>query len=1109
MSKIRVHELAKQLNVENKALLDKLDEFGITGKKHSSSLEEDEIKKVLSHFSSKQAKPAEKAAERPADKHAESVPQRREPIQRQTSGEATPAQNTAKPAKAPQGLRQEAEAHSPSKTEKERTPVQRHAPQRIAYSSDRPNVNRTINVHQRPPQQKPVPTQGAQKHPAIPQRPESPAAGNTEKTANPAAGEVRNTATPETVKPSVIQAQPVAEQKKTVEHIDKKPAKPELAAEVKTEEVKITDKTVTLEPAKVEEKPAVKTNTATQPTSEQRPSAGDRPAHGARAAQGDRPPYQQRTGAQGDRPPYQQRTGQSDRPPYQPRTGAQGDRPPYQQRTGQGDRPPYQPRTGAQGDRPPYQQRTGQGDRPPYQPRTGTQGDRPPYQQRTGQGDRPPYQQRTGQGDRPPYQQRTGQGDRPPYQQRTGQGDRPPYQQRTGQGDRPPYQQRPPFGGGRPSDSGFGKDKPGFDKSRSPRPDFKSRDKAPAAAPPKQDKDYLRRITKDPVRKDRITDQEEGLLSRPSSKKPAKAKSNEPIVIQIPEKITLKALAEKMNVAGNDLIKALMKKGMMKTLNTDVDFETASSIAVDYNILVEQMKVIDPFEDVFAEKDDEKDLVGRPPVVVVMGHVDHGKTSLLDAIRSSKVASGEAGGITQHIGAYTVTIHGKAITFLDTPGHEAFTAMRMRGAMITDIAILVVAADDGVMPQTIEAINHAKAAGVEIIVAINKIDKPSANPDRVKRELTEHEIVTEDWGGSTISVPVSAVNHTGIDQLLEMILLAAEMKELRANPSARARGTIIEASLDKGKGPVATVLVQNGTLSIGDPIVAGGTYGKIRAMMDDKGNKVKKAPPSTPVEILGLPDVPLAGDLFFVAESDKYARNVAEQVVAKNRVKLIGQNAPKVSLDDLFEQIKAGNIKDLNIIVKADVAGSVEAIRSSLEKLSNDEVRVRIIHGGVGAINESDVMLASTSGAIIIGFNVRPEPSAKSVADEQEVDLRLYRVIYNAIEDVQAAMKGMLDPVYEERVIGHAEIRQIFKATAIGNIGGSYILDGKFVRNAKVRIIRDGAVVHEGELESLKRFKDDVKEVLTGYECGLVFSKFNDIKEGDRVEAYLIEQVER
>ena len=572
----------------------------------------------------------------------------------------------------------------------------------------------------------------------------------------------------------------------------------------------------------------------------------------------------------------------------------------------------------------------------------------------------------------------------------------------------------------------------------------------------------------------------------------------------------MKELAEVLGKKGSDLVMALMKKGQMLNINATLDFDTAAAIAEDYNVILEQEEEKDILETVFAEEeDDEKDLKERPPVVVVMGHVDHGKTSLLDAIRHSNVTKGEAGGITQHIGAYTVQIDGKPITFLDTPGHEAFTAMRMRGAQITDIAILVVAADDGVMPQTVEAINHAKAAGVEIIVAINKMDKPSANPDRVKQELVEYGLVAEDWGGQTICVPVSAVTKEGLDSLLEMIILVAEMKELKANPNKHARGAIVEAQLDKGRGPVATVLVQNGTLQVGDPIVAGAAYGKIRAMTDDKGRRVKKAGPSTPVEILGLSEVPSAGDSFYVAENDKQARQVAESIIAKNRENMIKETPQKVSLDDLFSQIQSGNMKELNIVVKADVQGSVEAVRQSLERLSNEEVRVRIIHGGVGAITESDVMLASASNAIIIGFNVRPEPAAKAFADEEKVDVRLYRVIYNAIEDITAAMKGLLDPVFEEQVLGHAEVRQLFKASGVGTIAGSYVKDGKFVRNCQVRIIRDGIVVYEGDLESLKRFKDDVKEVAAGYECGLVFKKFNDVKEGDWIEAYTMVEVPR
>lgn len=618
------------------------------------------------------------------------------------------------------------------------------------------------------------------------------------------------------------------------------------------------------------------------------------------------------------------------------------------------------------------------------------------------------------------------------------------------------------------------------------------------------------RVRENPMERRRRELEEQAALKKEQEAALAAQGAADPVIKSIPESVSMKELAEVLGTKAADLVMNLMKKGIMLNINATVDFDTAAEIAEDYNVILEKEEEKDIMEEVFAEEEeDESKLKERPPVVVVMGHVDHGKTSLLDAIRHSNVTKGEAGGITQHIGAYTVQIDGKPITFLDTPGHEAFTAMRMRGAQITDIAILVVAADDGVMPQTIEAINHAKAAGVEIIVAINKMDKPSANPDRVKQELVEYELLAEDWGGETICVPVSAVTKEGLDTLLEMIILVAEMKELKANPDKNARGAIVEAQLDKGRGPVATVLVQNGTLQVGDPIVAGSAYGKIRAMTDDKGRRVKKAGPSTPVEILGLSEVPSAGDSFYVAESDKQARQVAESIIARNRENLIKETPQKVSLDDLFSQIQSGNMKELNIVVKADVQGSVEAVRQSLERLSNEEVRVRIIHGGVGAITESDVMLASASNAIIIGFNVRPEPAAKAFSDEEKVDVRLYRVIYNAIEDITAAMKGMLDPVFEEQVLGHAEIRQLYKASGVGTIAGSYVKDGKIVRNCQVRILRDNVVVYEGDLESLRRFKDDVKEVTAGYECGLVFKKFNDIKEGDWVEAFTMVEIPR
>ena len=574
--------------------------------------------------------------------------------------------------------------------------------------------------------------------------------------------------------------------------------------------------------------------------------------------------------------------------------------------------------------------------------------------------------------------------------------------------------------------------------------------------------------------------------------------------------MTIRELAEKMKMQPAVIVKKLFMEGTMVTVNHEIDFEKAQEIALDYDIIAEQEEKVDVIEELLKEEEeDPKDLVPRPPVVCVMGHVDHGKTSLLDAIRKTNVTDREAGGITQHIGAYVVSIKGQKITFLDTPGHEAFTAMRMRGANSTDIAVLVVAADDGVMPQTVEAINHAKAAGVEIIVAINKVDKPSANIERVKQELSEYELIPEDWGGSTIFVPVSAKTHQGIEELLEMILLTSEVCELKANPKRKARGLVIEAELDKGKGPVATILVQKGTLHVGDFIAAGASSGKVRAMMDDKGRRVKEAGPSTPVEILGLSDVPNAGEVLVATENDKEAKNFAATFISENKNRLLEETKAKMSLDDLFSQIQEGNLKELNLIVKADVQGSVEAVKQSLVKLSNDEVVVKVIHGGVGAINESDVTLASASNAIIIGFNVRPDATAKATAEQEGVDLRLYRVIYQAIEDVEAAMKGMLDPVFEEKVIGHAEVRQIFKASGVGNIAGSYVLDGVFQRGCTVRISREGKQIFEGPLASLKRFKDDVKEVKAGYECGLVFEGFNDIQELDQVEAYIMVEVPR
>ena len=599
-------------------------------------------------------------------------------------------------------------------------------------------------------------------------------------------------------------------------------------------------------------------------------------------------------------------------------------------------------------------------------------------------------------------------------------------------------------------------------------------------------------------------------LQKPTPQQKPEEKKPEIKEITLPEKLTIRELAEKMKMQPSVIVKKLFLEGIMVTVNHEIDFEKAQEIALEYDIIAEQEEKVDVIEELLKEEEeDETTLQSRPPVVCVMGHVDHGKTSLLDAIRNTNVTDREAGGITQHIGAYVVKINGQKITFLDTPGHEAFTAMRMRGANATDIAILVVAADDGVMPQTVEAISHAKAAGIEIIVAINKIDKPSANVERVKQELSEYELIPEDWGGSTIFVPVSAHTGEGIDNLLEMILLTAEVCELKANPKRAARGLVIEAELDKGKGPVATILVQKGTLHVGDFIAAGASSGKVRAMMDDKGRRVKEAGPSTPVEILGLSDVPNAGEILVSFDSDKEAKNFASTFVSENKNRLLEDTKAKLSLDDLFSQIQAGNLKELPIIVKADVQGSVEAVKQSLTKLSNEEDVVKVIHGGVGAINESDVTLAATSNAIVIGFNVRPDALAKQLAEQEGVDLRLYRVIYQAIEDVEAAMKGMLDPIYEEKVIGHAEVRQTFKASGVGTIAGSYVLDGIFQRACKIRIKREGEQIYEGALASLKRFKDDVKEVKAGYECGLVFEDFNDIKEEDQVEAYIMVEVPR
>ena len=792
--------------------------------------------------------------------------------------------------------------------------------------------------------------------------------------------------------------------------------------------------------------------------------------------------------------PENGRNSDRSRSPQRTNDGRRSDRPSYD-RNSRSDRP--------QGDRPSYD-RNSRGDRP--------QGDRPSYD-RNARGDRP-------QGDRPPYD-RNSRGDRP-------QGDRPPYD-RNARGDRPQGERRGDNRGfGRPDDKDA-------QQNRQQRPQQRPVGRKPGEAPaiiqkenraPENKSSYVRTFDTEKKAKNKKTIMKETAPSAKNweddggsyggrKKKAAKQtqyRKPEPVVIEkaviTTETITVRDFSEKIGKPAAEILKKLFMMGIVANINQDIDFETCELVAMEYDIELEH-QVAKTYEETMQENaeevDAEEDLVPRPPVVTIMGHVDHGKTSLLDAIRKTHVTEGEAGGITQHIGAYTVECNGRMITFIDTPGHEAFTSMRARGAQVTDVVILVVAADDGIMPQTVEAINHSKAAGVPIIVAVNKIDKPESNPERVKQQLTEHGLVCEDWGGDTICVPVSAKKQQNLDELLEMVLLQADVLDLKANPNKAAKGTIIEAQLDKGRGPVATVLVQNGTLKIGDPIVAGIAYGRVRAMMNDRGENVKTAGPSCPVEVLGFNEVPSAGDIMNVAEVSK---KVAEE--RRNRIKAEQlKNLSKVSLEDLFSHIAEGEVKTLNIVVKADVHGSVEAVKQALEKLSNEEVRVKCIHGGVGAITESDVMFASASNAIVIGFNVRPDSGARNLAEQEKVDVRTYRIIYQAIEDVENAMKGMFKPVFKEVHLGTISVRNTFKVSSVGTIAGAYVQDGKVQRNAQVRVVRDGVVIHEGQIASLRRFKDDVREVAAGYECGIGIENFNDIHEGDVIEAYAMEEVKR
>ncbi len=1012
MSKIRVHELAKELDKPNKDIMQILSDNKIEVKSHMSTLTEDDVKLVKNYYH----KQTTAGKEEPAGKMEEKK-ETKEVKKTTETGAAAPAR--------PEG-----------QVVRKKKYVSVYNPQ-----NSRTNLKPPMGVRN-----------GASNRPA--------GAAAARPAAAPAAKS-------ETVKAEAPKAETPA-------------AKP---AAAKTEAPKAAVTPAAEVPAKTEGAARTESPKTDRPAGSRQ--EGDRP-YGNRQ-NGDRP-YGNRQG--GDRPYGNRQNG--DRP-YGNRQN--GDRP-YGNRQG-GDRP-YGNRQG--GDRP-YGNRQ-EGDRP-YGNRQN--GDRP-YGNRQG-GDRP-YGNRQ-DGDRP-YGNRQG-GERSFGGNRQG-GDRNFGGNRQGGGS---------FGGNRQGGQGGFQGRSGGrggnndDRAALDRAALDHANAERANSEKRAYKEKANRERQNRERKEQERDNLTNLKNKPKKNgfqmpKPVEKKEDEIRTITLPETLTIKELADALKVQPAAIVKKLFLQGVMATVNQEITYEKAEEIALEYNCIAEPEEKVDVIEELLREdEEDEKDMVPRPPVVCVMGHVDHGKTSLLDAIRHTNVISGEAGGITQHIGASVIKYNGQRITFLDTPGHEAFTAMRMRGANSTDIAILVVAADDGVMPQTIEAISHAKAAGIEIIVAINKIDKPSANVDRVKQELSEYELIPEDWGGSTIFVPVSAKTGEGIDTLLEMLLLTAEMHELKANPKREARGLVIEAELDKGKGPVATVLVQKGTLHVGDPIAAGACHGKVRAMMDDKGRRVKEAGPSTPVEILGLSDVPNAGEIFVSLKTEKEARSFAETFISQGREKLLEDTKSRMSLDDLFSQIQAGNVKELNIIVKADVQGSVEAIKQSLVKLSNEEVVVKIIHGGVGAINESDVSLASASNAIIIGFNVRPDATAKNIAEQEGVDLRLYRVIYNAIEDVEAAMKGMLDPVFEEKVIGHAEVRQLFKASGVGTIAGSYVLDGSFQRGCKVRITREGEQIYEGELASLKRFKDDVKEVKAGYECGLVFEKFNDLQELDQVEAYIMVEVPR
>ncbi len=1150
MGKMRVHELAKELGLENRALLDILAKKKVEVKNHMNSLEESVVSDLRREFGKKPAgmsgpgtaaKPAEKAEAAP--KKPEALMKAETPVRPEAPGKAEAPVRAEAPGRAETADRavppmqtektEEAAAKEEAAVPKKKKIVQIFRPQNAKnpgrMSGGRPGADRRSQGRPQGGERRPSGQPGTERRPQGMQPGErrvqgQPAAGarpqgrplGAERRPMPGAG-VRPQGAPQT-RPQGMQGNPQgaedAQAREASMHrqdaVSGRPASEERGAKA-AQPRGASNPQVQSQAVRSSQEIQVQK----EGMQEVKGNAGEEQMKNRRSQESNVQENSQNTNARGNM--------QNQRPRQGAGQGAQsqGNREGGRFGNSQGGRSQDGGRMnrdgqGARSGRRDGSRPQGEGQRDRFGGRSQGEGQRDRFGGRSqGEGQRDRFGGRSqGEGQRDRFGGRSqGEGQRDRFGGRSqGEGQRDRFGGRS-QGDRFQRGDRggQSFGGGqRPSG------RPGArrdDRDSIPTP-MVEQQKSQRNKGKDKEKDYKKKELRDSEFENKGNKGKKGKKQKPAAetKKPQqKAAPVEEIKqIILPELLTIKELADKMKIVPSIIVKKLFMQGKVATVNQEIDYDTAEEIAMEFDVLCEKEEVVDVIEELLKEdEEDESTMEKRPPVVCVMGHVDHGKTSLLDAIRHTNVIDREAGGITQHIGAYVVEVNGEKITFLDTPGHEAFTAMRMRGANSTDIAILVVAADDGVMPQTVEAINHAKAAGIEIIVAINKIDKPSANIERVKQELTEYELIAEDWGGSTVFVPVSAHTGEGISDLLEMILLTAEVLELKANPKREARGLVIEAQLDKGKGSVATVLVQKGTLHVGDAIAAGSAHGKVRAMMDDKGRRVKEAGPSKPVEILGLNDVPKAGEIFVGCATEKEARNFAETFISQNKMKLLEDTKSKMSLDDLFSQIQEGNLKELNIVVKADVQGSVEALKQSLLKLSNDEVVIKIIHGGVGAINESDVTLASASNAIIIGFNVRPDATAKEIADHEGVDLRLYRVIYNAIEDVEAAMKGMLDPIFEEKVLGHAEVRQTFKASGVGTIAGAYVQDGIFERNCSVRLTRDNVVMFDGPLASLRRFKDDVKEVRAGYECGFVFENYNDIQEGDSVEAYKMVEVER